>query len=152
MFTTDRILVRIILLFISVIVSFCLCNYYGRVEKKRVIVRMEEMLQEGILTGTFWKIINNENSTILVTKYGYKLILQGEFKNGWNPGDKISFMAQKRGFDKAFSLWYPEKIHFHGNSLIKYFVSGLGILFVAFMSYKYIYFETKTISLKLREG
>ena len=151
MFVSNRILPRFLffILFLAGTVVFCL--YHGFSAKERTILLIDEMIQDGKLIGNYWHAAECRDGVVMLTKYGYSVNIASRDLQGCCPGEGVSFIARKVKKNKGFFMWILEKVHLHGTSTFKFWISGLGILFVLVMCFRHFGLAKGTWSLTLKE-
>ncbi len=151
MFHSNRISLRLLFIVLSLAICFAVCVYHGKSGKKRITHLTNEMIQGGKLTGRFWRVQTCRQNIVTLSKYGYKISLVTiNFKN-FHPGDRVSFIARKEKKGSDDVLWFPEKIHVHGTSVYKFWISGLAVVFVLLMCRMYLGYANNSWSLIFKE-
>lgn len=151
-FQDKRIIQRSITFATAVLFVIILCTLHGIKAKERTIRLIDQMIENGNLTGKFWRVIQSQNGQITITKYQRIITLACALPRDARIGDKISFIADLENANgQSAPLWHPTKIHFHGTSSFKYGISVLSMLLVFMMALKYFRFDRKSFSLTFRK-
>lgn len=130
-----------------------ICASHGIRAGERTTRCIDQMVAEGHLIGKFWRIIGIEHDRIMVTKYQRIIALAWSSGKDIGIGDRLSFIATPEGKGHGDDkLWHPDKIHFHGNSILKYYFSILAVVVAAIMGMRHFKFSLSSFSLALRKG
>lgn len=149
MFSTDRVFLRLLTFSVLIVLIIAICAYHGISGKKRIIRLTDEMMENGHLTGRFWRVVKCKEGEITISKYGYSVNLACKNQIDCRPGDNVSFVAKKGGGNSI--LWVPERMKFHGTSSFKFWISGIGVLFVLVMCYRHFGLVRQSLSLTFKE-
>lgn len=142
----------IIFVILSIIVA-ALCASHGILAGKRNIRLIDQMVANGHLVGKFWRIIHIERDRITVTKYQRIITLAWPSPKNMGIGNRLSFIATPEGRTHGDEkLWCPDRIHFHGSSVLKYYLSIIAVVVVAIMGTRQFKFSLSSFSLTPRNG
>jgi hypothetical protein len=151
MFHSNRISIRLLFIVLSLAVCLAACVYHGISGKKRITHLANEMIQGGKFTGRFWRVQTSGQDLVALSKYGYRInLLTNNFKN-FRPGDSVSFIAHKEKPGSDDNRWFPEKIHVHGTSAFKFWISGLAVVFALLMGCIHLGYAKHYLSLTFKE-
>lgn len=150
MISSNRIALRVLFIISSLAVCVAICAYHGISGRERIIHLTEQMIQDGKLTARFWKVQACRQNLVTLSKYGYRINLDGSRVQNLNPGDKVSFIARKSENEDFF--WFPEKVHVHGTSTLKFWISGIAVLFVLLKFRLHFEFKRDSWSLIFRRN
>jgi len=153
LFSDTKLAQRSIIFCASVVIVITFCVFHGISGRMKSIHRLDQMLENGNLTGKFWTVIKVQaDQRIAVTKYQRIITLAGPLTRNAQIGDKISFTTKLENADyQSAPLWHLTKIRFHGMSFFKYGISVLSVLLVLMMGFKYFKFDRKSFSLTFKE-
>lgn len=144
---------RVIIIVILSIMVVALCASHGIRAGERNTQRIDQMVAEGHLVGKFWRIIHIEHDRIMVTKYQRSIVLAWSPAKNIGIGDRLSFIATPEGTTHGNEkLWHPDKIRFHGNSVLKYYFSILAVVIAVIMGIRQFKLSLSSFSLTLRNG
>lgn len=149
MFSTDRFLLRLLTFSALIVLSIAICAYHGISGKKRITRLTDEMMENGHLTGRFWRVVKCKEGEITISKYGYSVNLACKNQLDCHPGDNVSFVARKGGGNSI--LWIPERMKFHGTSSLKFWISGIAVLISFLMCCRHLSVQRGSVGLTFRK-
>lgn len=151
-FLSNEVTRRAIIFSFSISVIISLCTYHGISGRVKAIDLIDQMIEDGNLTGKFWGVIKVQHDQITITKYQRTITIENRpFKN-IQIGDKISFVAKVRSANSHIDpFWYPIKIRLHGTSSFKYGLSILSVLLVLSLCLRHFGFDRKSFCIAFKE-
>ena len=144
MLSSNNISHRITIFFILISLIAASCVYHGVLYRNKIVTVIEEMLKNGHLTGSFWRVSGVGPDRITVTKFNYSIALSYSKRSAPDIGDNVSFIAATGARSGS---WHILDLRIHGTSALKFYVSLLAIIWVVIMSLKHLRFDTDTLSL-----
>ena len=144
---------RSMILAFALTMALILCVLHGIKAKQRTIRRIDRMINEGQMTGKFWRVVRYQEGQMTLTKYERVIELACSLPEDIRVGDKVSFMASlEKGKPSSVSLWRPIDIRFHGTSGFRYWLSLFAVFVVLIMTVNHFRFDRESMSLTPKEG
>lgn len=152
MFSEDRFISRFIIFISAVGLVVAICLFHGFFDKERTTRFIDEMIKNRQLIGKFWRIVECRENHFVVSKFNRTIILTHSARENCRAGDNISFIAQKEEMENGtIDSWCPIKVHFHGTSSFKFWISAVAVLLVMLKCFKDLGFDRHSFSLTFKD-
>lgn len=133
--------------------ALILCVLHAIKAKERTICTINRMIDEGQVTGKFWRVVRYQEGQVTLGKYQMVIELASSLPEDIRVGDKVSFMASlEKGNPPSVSLWRPIEIRFHRTSGFRYWLSLLAVSIVLIMGVNHFRFDRESMSLTPKKG
>jgi len=133
--------------------ALTLCILHAIKAKQRTIGTINRMIDEGQVTGKFWRVVRYQEGQVTLGKYQIVIELASSLPEDIRVGDKVSFMASlEKGNPPSVSLWRPIEIRFHGTNGFRYWLSLLAVSIVLIMGVNHFRFDRESMSLTPKKG
>ena len=125
------------------------CLLHGELGRLRVQRILNAMINQGTMTGMFWRVSKVEEHTVVVKGYQKEIRIRWPEKHDVKSGDRLSFVVQRNAGETE---WVPEKIRVHGKAGLKYVLSGFAVIGVIISCGLHLGGEKLNVALKLDRG